>query len=80
MTHVEPYPFINKLGWRLHQLNPKKDDIWAIDVNGNPVTISVQKLVEVIAESNDHEAKSMLGNSTVASVVGAGVSGLIDLI
>lgn len=26
---------INKPGWRLHQLNPKKDDIWAIDVNGN---------------------------------------------
>ncbi|MFA0173491.1 type II toxin-antitoxin system RelE/ParE family toxin, partial [Vibrio splendidus] len=25
----------NKPGWRLHQLNPKKDDIWAIDVNGN---------------------------------------------
>lgn len=52
--------------------------------NTQNVTINVQKLVEAIAESNDHEAKSMLKslleNSTVASVVGAGVSGLIGLI
>lgn len=54
------------------------------DHNTQNVTINVQKLVEAIAESNDHEAKSMLKslleNSTVASVIGAGVSSLISLI
>ena len=51
------------------------------DHNTQNVTINIQKLVEAIAESNDNEAKNMLKslleNSTVASVVGAGVSGLI---
>lgn len=54
------------------------------DYNTQNVTINIQELVEAIAESNDNEAKSMLKsfleNNTVASVVGAGVSGLIALI
>lgn len=52
--------------------------------NTQNVTINVKKLVEEIAKSNDDNAKSMLrnllGNSTVASIVGAGVSGLISMI
>ena len=48
------------------------------------VTINIQELVEKVAASNDPEAKgllkSLLENSTVGSVIGAGVSGLIGLI
>lgn len=46
--------------------------------------INVQDLVEKVAKSNDEEAKSilksLLENSTVASVVGASISGLIGLL
>ena len=54
--------------------------------NGNSLSvhITIQQLVEEIAKSNDPEAKSklkeFLSNSTVASVIGAGVGGLIGLL
>ncbi|MDP2592398.1 hypothetical protein [Vibrio splendidus] len=52
--------------------------------NTQNVTINMHQLVEKIAKSNDDDAKSklkaLLENSTVASVVGAGVSSLISLI
>uniref|UniRef100_A6VSV0 AbiTii domain-containing protein n=1 Tax=Marinomonas sp. (strain MWYL1) TaxID=400668 RepID=A6VSV0_MARMS len=54
--------------------------------NGNTqnVTINMQELVEKVAASNDQEAKGvlkkLLDNSTVSSVIGAGVSGLIGLL
>lgn len=52
--------------------------------NTQNVTINMQQLVDKVAASHDEEAKSklksLLGNSTVASVVGAGVSGLISLL
>ncbi len=48
------------------------------------VTINVQQLVEKVAASNDEEAKSklrsLLENNTVASLLGASVSGLIGLL
>ncbi|NAZ55668.1 hypothetical protein GL177_20435 [Vibrio toranzoniae] len=52
--------------------------------NTQNVTINVQELVKKVVESDDEEAKSklksLLENSTVASVVGAGISGLISLL
>ncbi|HFQ5397131.1 TPA: hypothetical protein ACGUON_000775 [Vibrio vulnificus] len=52
--------------------------------NVQTVTINVQKLVEEVANSGDPEAKSilktLLQNSTVGSVIGAGVSGLISML
>lgn len=54
--------------------------------NGNTqnVTINMQELVEKVAASGDKEAKGLLkkllDNSTVSSVIGAGVSGLIALL
>ncbi|MBU4629210.1 hypothetical protein HRJ41_17160 [Pseudomonas sp. BF61] len=52
--------------------------------NSQTVTISLQHLVEAVAKSKDEEAKGILRklfeNSTVASVVGAGLSGLIGLV
>ncbi|PXF31405.1 hypothetical protein WH50_10025 [Pokkaliibacter plantistimulans] len=54
--------------------------------NGNSlsVNITIQELVEQVAKSGDEEAKSklkeFLSNSTVASVIGAGISGLIGLL
>ncbi|ASO31040.1 hypothetical protein CG015_17835 [Vibrio anguillarum] len=52
--------------------------------NSQVTNINVQELVEKVAQSNDEEAKgilkSLLENSTVASVVGAGLSGLIGLL
>ncbi|EGU31029.1 hypothetical protein VIBRN418_12452 [Vibrio sp. N418] len=52
--------------------------------NSQITNINVQELVEKVAQSNDEKAKSilksLLENSTVASVVGAGLSGLIELL
>ncbi len=52
--------------------------------NSQTTNISIQELVEKIAKSDDTEAKNalvkFLENSTVASVIGAGVSGLISLL
>lgn len=54
--------------------------------NGNSlgVTINIQELTRRIATSGDEEAKSklkeFLNNSTVANVIGAGVSGLLGLL
>ncbi|GAA5648614.1 hypothetical protein [Vibrio proteolyticus] len=52
--------------------------------NSQVTNINVQELVEKVAQSDDEEAKSilksLLENSTVASVVGAGLSGLIGLL
>lgn len=52
--------------------------------NSQHVIINMQQLVEKVAQSNDEEAKGLLkkllDNSTVASVVGAGVSSLISLL
>lgn len=53
--------------------------------NNTQITnITIQELVEKIAKSNDVEAKrsliKLLENSTVASVIGAGISGLISLL
>lgn len=52
--------------------------------NALSVNVTIQELAEHIAQSNDEEAKSklkeFLSNSTVASVIGAGVSGLIGLL
>lgn len=48
------------------------------------VNITVQRLVEEIAKSNDPEAKSLLknflDNSTVGSIIGAGSSALISML
>ena len=69
---------------KTYNINIDSKNVQIGDHNTQNVTINVQKLVEAIAESNDHEAKSMLKslleNSTVASVIGAGVSSLISLI
>jgi hypothetical protein len=52
--------------------------------NSQTINISIQQLVEEIAKSTDPEAKSLLKklleNSTVGSVIGAGVSALIELL
>lgn len=52
--------------------------------NNQLMQISVQELVEQIAHSGDKEAKSLLlkvlGNNTVASVIGAGASALFSLL
>lgn len=53
--------------------------------NNTQITnMNVQELVEKVAQSNDPEAKSklmaLLQNNTVASVLGAGVSGLLGLL
>lgn len=52
--------------------------------NSQVTNINVQELVEKVAQSNDEEAKSilksLLENNTVASVVGAGLAGLIGLL
>ena len=52
--------------------------------NTQNVTINFQELVKKVVESDDEEAKSklksLLENSTVASVVGAGISGWISLL
>ncbi len=52
--------------------------------NSQTVTINLQQLVENIAKSDDPEAKSslksLLQNSTVASLIGAGVSTLLNLL
>ncbi len=52
--------------------------------NSQVTNINVQELVEKVAQSNDVEEKSilksLLENSTVVSVVGAGISGLIGLL
>ncbi len=52
--------------------------------NSLGVNINIQELAERIAESGDEDAKSklkeFLDNSTVASVIGAGVSGLLGLL
>jgi hypothetical protein len=52
--------------------------------NSLGVNIDIQELTERIANSGDDEAKSklkeFLNNSTVASVIGAGVSGLLGLL
>ena len=52
--------------------------------NSQAVNISVQNLVEAVAESADQEAKSalrkLLENSTVASIVGAGAAALLGLL
>ncbi|ECI6921331.1 hypothetical protein CC656_000451 [Salmonella enterica subsp. enterica] len=48
------------------------------------INISITELVDKIANSNDQQAKSMLkqllGNSTVASIVGAGTTALLGLL
>lgn len=60
------------------------DQVQVGNHNNQITNINVQKLVEKVAQSNDEEAKSLLKslleNSTVASVVGAGISGLIGLL
>ncbi|GIA07884.1 hypothetical protein VCSRO83_3701 [Vibrio cholerae] len=52
--------------------------------NSQVTNVNVQELVEKVAQSNDEEAKSilksLLENNTVASVVGASLSGLIGLL
>lgn len=52
--------------------------------NSLGVNINIQELAEHIAKSGDEDAKSklkeFLNNSTVASVIGAGVSGLLGLL
>ena len=52
--------------------------------NSQAVNISVQNLVEAVAESGDQEAKSalrkLLENSTEASIVGAGAAALLGLL
>lgn len=52
--------------------------------NSKVTNINFQELVEKVAQSNDEEAKSilksLLENNTVASVVGAALSGLIGLL
>lgn len=52
--------------------------------NSLGVNINIQELAERIATSGDEDAKSklkeFLNNSTVASVIGAGVSGLLGLL
>ncbi len=52
--------------------------------NENTQNITITELVEKVAKSNDSDAKStlkkLLENSTVGSVVGAAVSGLISLL
>lgn len=52
--------------------------------NSLGVNINIQALTEQIAHSDDDAAKSklkeLLNNSTVASVIGAGVSGLLGLL
>ena len=53
--------------------------------NGNTqvTNISIQQLVEHVAQSNDEEAKSalksLLQNSTVGSLIGAGAGALLNL-
>lgn len=52
--------------------------------NSQITNLNIQELVEKIAKSDDAEAKSflikLLENKTVASVIGAGVTGLIRLL
>lgn len=52
--------------------------------NTQIMNMNVQELVEKVAQSNDPEAKSklmsLLQNNTVASVLGASVSGLLGLL
>ena len=52
--------------------------------NSQTVNISIQQLVEEIVKSSDPEAKSLLKNllenSTVGSLIGAGVSALLGLL
>ena len=52
--------------------------------NSQVVNVSIQSLVESVAKSSDHEAKSalrkLLENSTVASIVGAGAATLLALL
>ncbi|EPZ1264670.1 hypothetical protein ACXKOW_002625 [Vibrio parahaemolyticus] len=52
--------------------------------NTQNTTINIQQLVEKVASSNDTEAKNklkqLLENSTVASVLGASVSGLLSML
>lgn len=52
--------------------------------NSLGININIQELAERIAESGDKDAKSklkeFLNNSTVASVIGAGVTGLLGLL
>ncbi len=52
--------------------------------NAQVTNVNIQEIVEKVAASNDPEAKnllkSLLENSTVASIVGAGLSSLIGLL
>ncbi|ERT11890.1 hypothetical protein LGZ99_16690 [Photorhabdus temperata] len=52
--------------------------------NSQITNISIQDIAEKIAQSGDKEAKNVLikflENNTVASIVGAGVTGLIGLL
>ena len=52
--------------------------------NTQITNINIQELVESVAKSNDPEAKktlkSLLKNSTVASLIGAGASALLNLL
>ena len=60
------------------------DNIQVGNNNSLGVNINIQELAERIAESGDEDAKSklkeFLNNSTVASVIGAGVTGLLGLL
>lgn len=60
----------------------KSQQVQVGDGNTQNVTISLNELVKAVAKSEDEEAKStlkkLLSNSTVGSLIGAGVSVLLD--
>ncbi|HIF6002368.1 TPA: hypothetical protein ACX3F9_004496 [Vibrio parahaemolyticus] len=60
------------------------DQVQVGNENTQNITININEVVERIAASDDEQAKSqlksLLENNTVASVIGAGVSGLIALL
>lgn len=60
------------------------DQVQIGESNHMLVNISMKELVEKVAKSDDPQAKSMLRqlleNSTVASIVGAGASALLNLL
>lgn len=71
----------------IHNINLSGCNNAQIQLGNNNIQvlqISVQKLVEEVARSNDAEAKSrlqkLLENSTVASILGAGASALFGML
>ncbi|WP_305404367.1 hypothetical protein [Photobacterium leiognathi] len=89
--HVKPDPdrdtapqLINRRGITVNKFDIKSESVQIGDHNIQNNTYTISQLIGKVAESDDEEAKSLLKNlienNTVASILGAGVTALINSI